>query len=102
VQSTSSKTTSARSSSASQHVVKAIAHHRRATEDLDTAMGFTHIPDLFAAGSERLRDHYRDLEAVLAQLDAMRLQFAGYVEMAEEDARSEPSDTDLTWEIVRW
>jgi hypothetical protein len=50
----------------------------------------TNVPELFAAGSEQLRDSYRDLDALVAQLDAMRLQFAEYVDAAEEDARAEP------------
>ncbi|HEV2458081.1 MAG TPA: hypothetical protein VGS80_06915 [Ktedonobacterales bacterium] len=86
---TSSRTTSISASSDPQHVVRAIARLREAAVDLDTALAFPNIPGLFAAGSGRLRDLSRDLEALLAQLDAMRLQFAEYVQAAEDDARSE-------------
>ena len=90
-------TTSARSSSGSKHVVRAISHLRKATANLDAALAFTNIACLLAAGPEQLGDLYRDLEALLAQLDAMRLQFAEYVEAGEQDARSESSGTNMTW-----
>jgi hypothetical protein len=71
-----------------RHVVGAISRLREA--ELDTAMTLPNIPGLFAAGPERLRDLSRDLDALLAQLDAMRLQFAEYVEAAEDDAGPQP------------
>lgn len=74
---------SAISSTDPWHVVSAISHLREAASDLDTALAITNIPVLFAAGPERLRDLYRDLDALVAQLDAMRLQFAEFVEAAE-------------------
>jgi hypothetical protein len=70
-------------------MVSAVSHLQEAAADLDTALAFTNIPALFAAGPERLRDLSRDLDALLAQLDAMRLQFAEYVQAAEDDAGSE-------------
>lgn len=73
-------------------MVSAISHLLTATADLSTALEFTNIPGLFAAGSEQLRDLYRELDALLAQLDAMRVQFAEYVEAADEDTRAEPPD----------
>jgi hypothetical protein len=66
------------------HVVSAISHLREAASDLDTALAITNIPVLFTAGPGRLRDLYRDLDALVAQLDAMRLQFAEFVEAAED------------------
>lgn len=92
IQSTSSKTTNALSNSASQHVVSAISHLLKATADLSMALEFTNIPGLFSAGSEQLHDLYRELDALLAQLDAMRLQLAEYVEAADEDTQAEPPD----------
>jgi hypothetical protein len=92
MQSTSSKATDALSTCESQHVVRAISHLLNATADLRTALEFTNIPGLFFAGPEQLRDLYRDLDALLAQLDAMRLQFAEYVEAAEEGAGEERPD----------
>ena len=86
---TSGATTRASARSGPQHVVSAIAHLREAAADLDTALAFTNIPGLFAAGSGRLCDLSRDLEALLAQLDAMRLQFVEYVQAAEDDAGSQ-------------
>jgi len=82
--------TSATSSSGPWHVASAISRLREAAADLDTALAFTNIPSLFAAGPERLRDLYRDLDALLAQVDAMRMQLAEYVEVAEDDAEPEP------------
>jgi hypothetical protein len=73
-----------------RHVVRAISRLREAAADLDTALALTNVPSLFAAGPERLRDLSRDLDAPLAQLDAMRLQFAEYVQAAEDDAELEP------------
>lgn len=92
IQSTSSKTTNSLSNSESQHVERATSHLLKATADLGTALEFTNIPGLFAAESEHLRAFYRDLDALLAQLDALRLQFAEYVEAAEDDARAVPPD----------
>jgi hypothetical protein len=71
-------------------MASAISRLRETAADLDTALAFTNIPGLFATGPERLRDLYRDLEALLAQLDAMRLQFAEYVEAAADEAEPEP------------
>jgi len=71
------------------YVVSAISHLLDAASDLDTALAFTNIICLFAAGPGRLRDLYRDLDALVAQLDAMRLQFAEFVEAAEDDAEPE-------------
>jgi hypothetical protein len=67
------------------YVVSAISHLRDAASDMDTALAFTNIVCLFTAGPGRLRDLYRDLDALVAQLDAMRLQFAEFVEAAEND-----------------
>ena len=78
--------TNASSSTGPRHVVSAISCLREAAADLDTALAFANIPGLFAAGAERLRDLYRDLDALLAQLDAMQVQFAEYVQAAEDEA----------------
>ena len=80
----SSWPTSAISSTDPRHVVSAIFHLREAASDLDMALAFTNIVCLFTAGPGRLRDLYRDLGALVAQLDAMRLQFAEFVEAADE------------------
>lgn len=69
-----------------QHVVSAISHLREASADLDAALACSNIPSLFTAGAEQLRDRSRDLDALLAQLGAMRLQFAEYVQAAEDEA----------------
>lgn len=71
---------------------RAISHLLKATADLGTTLEFTNVPGLFAAGPEHLRAFSHDLDALLAQLDAMRLQFAEFVEAAEEDARAVPPD----------
>ena len=84
----SSRTTS----NGPQQVVSAISHLQEAAADLDTALAYTNVPALFAAGFGQLRDLYRDLDALLAQLEAMRLQFAEYVEAAEDDAGAESCD----------
>lgn len=77
------RTVNAMSSTDPHHVVSAISHLREAASDLDTALAFTNILCLFAAEPGRLRDLYRDLDALVAQMDAMRLQFAEFVEAAE-------------------
>src|SRR5262245_23125305 len=79
---TSSRLRPAIPSAGPRHLVRTISHLREAAAELDTALAITNIPSLFAAGPARLRDLYRDLDALLAQLDAMRLQFAEYVEAA--------------------
>jgi hypothetical protein len=85
----SSTTIKSVSNSGYQHVTRGISHLLKATTDLGTALELTNVPELFAARPEQLRDSYRDLDALVAQLDAMRLQFAEYVEAAEEDAWAE-------------
>jgi hypothetical protein len=77
--------TSAKEGAGPRHVVSAISRLREAAADLDTALAFTNVPDLFAAGSVRLHNLYRDLDALLAQLDASRVQFSEYVQAAEEE-----------------
>lgn len=86
MQSISSTTLDSVSNSGYQHVTRGISSLLNATADLGTALELTNIPELFAAGPEQLRDSYRDLDALVAQLDALRLQFAEYVEAAEQDA----------------
>ncbi|HEU5439160.1 MAG TPA: hypothetical protein VFU88_07700 [Ktedonobacterales bacterium] len=71
-------------------MARAISHLLKATVDLSAALEFTNIPGLLGPGSEQLSDLYRDLDALLAQLDAMRLQIAEFVKAAEDDAQAEP------------
>lgn len=73
-------------SSGCHHIVSAIAHLQEAVTDLDAALAFSSIPEVFAAGSDRLRDLDSEMEALLAQLDAHRVQFAEYAQAAEDDA----------------
>jgi hypothetical protein len=68
-----------------QGIISAVSHLREAVADLDAALAFSNIPDLFAAGSGRLRDLDRDLEALLAQLGAQRVQHAEFTQAAEDD-----------------
>jgi hypothetical protein len=84
-----------------QYVVSAISSLREAEADLDVALACSNISSLYAAGPKQLRDLYRDLDALLAQLGAMRLQFAEYVQASEDEAGPEvpqgwvvPADQD--------
>jgi hypothetical protein len=83
---TISRPTNVIATAGTQHVVSAISHLREASSDFDVALACSNIPSLFAAGAEQLRDLSRDLDALLAQLGAVRLQFAEYVQAAEDEA----------------
>lgn len=94
--STRNATINSISNSGYQRVTRGISHLLNATVDLGAALELTNVPGLFAARAEQLRESYRDLDALLAQLDAMRLQFAEYVELAEEGARVESPTLNCT------
>jgi hypothetical protein len=81
----SSRTLSGTLSTSPQDLVETVSHLREAAADLHAALEYPNIPSLFAAGAEWLRDLYTDLDALLAQLDAMRLQLAEYVQAAEDN-----------------
>jgi hypothetical protein len=83
---TISRPTSVLAATGAQHVVSAISHLREAEADLDMALACSNISSLYAAGPQQLRNLYRDLDALLAQLGAARLQFAEYVQTAEDEA----------------
>jgi hypothetical protein len=84
--SSSSTTTSSHPSANPQYLVETVSHLREAAVNLREALAFANIPGLFAAEAQQRRDLYTDLDALLAQLDAMRMQLAEYVEAAEDNA----------------
>lgn len=84
---TLNRPTSVIAGTGTQYVVSAISCLREAEADLDVALAWSNISSLYAAGPEQLRNLYRDLDALLAQLGAMRLQFAEYVQVAQDEAQ---------------
>jgi hypothetical protein len=72
-----------------QRMVGALRHLRAAAAELQAALDFANLPDLFAAEARRRRDLYTELDALLAQMDAMRVQLAELVRAAEADPRPE-------------
>lgn len=83
---TTSRTTNSAPSTTPQYLVETVAHLREAAVNLREALAFAHTPSLFAAEAQQRRNLYTDLDALLAQLDAMRMQLAEYVEAAEDHA----------------
>ncbi len=70
-------------------LLNTVAHLREAAADLRTALDFDNVPGLYAMRAEWLRDRYTDLDELLAQLGAMRVQLAEYVRTAEDSTRTE-------------
>ena len=83
---TISRPTSILAATGAQQVFSAISHLREAEADLDMALACSSISSLYAAGPQQLRNLYRDLDALLAQLGAARLQLAEHVQAAEDEA----------------
>jgi hypothetical protein len=67
-----------------QELLSTTVHLCEAAGDLCIALELNNAPDLHAMGAEWLRSCYRDLDALLAQLEAMRVQLAEYVKAADE------------------